>query len=276
MTKEALKNEIEPLLTGDLNERFYAAVHEEPVLFYDVVQTGWTNGMVPYEMVLLHAGNVDDALLGKMMVLQGKVAKHPAPHAENTIDYKSEDDVIAHYSDNGLGLGIFSIDGSLIGQVMLSFEQDENTVTEQIKWLMVDGDYRGNNLCNELLGMAVRVGEGSDISQINANVRVSNEKGIAKFAQLGFVATGVSQNTKDGSKNLKVCKIMGHQMQPHIEAQAYPQPLAGLQNPQKLSAFEDLLNKGYVAKWDHCSKWFTFYRTAKSAPALQLVVSGPK
>ena len=112
-------------LFTDVKGRFYAAVHAEPVLFHDVLQTGTAmknikrggvlveyESKLPFEVVLLHSGNVDDATLGKMLALQDKVAVVNAPDARNVIDYKTENEVIDHYANGGLGLAILGVDGA--------------------------------------------------------------------------------------------------------------------------------------------------------------------
>lgn len=276
MSYASIKKEtVEPLLTGDLNERFYKAVHEEPALFYDVVQTGWLNGMLPYEMVLLHSGNVDNALLGKMMALQDKTAKVKSPDEGNAIDYKSEEEVIAHYSGNGLGLGIFTAEGDLVGQTMLSFKQDVNgrDTGALISWLMVDRGYGPNNLCQSLISMACRMAESSGMSEIAAHVRLHNEKGIGKFSSEGFVVTGTGTNAKDGSRNLKFSKDLNREMRIDWQKEhPRPQPLAGLQS-HNLPRLEALLEEGYVAKWNRAAKWFIChpFEQEQPAPPLQMV-----
>lgn len=285
----------EPLLAGDLNERFYRAVQERPVLFYDVVQTGYAalnqrkvngltehDGHVAYEIILLHSENVTDAMLANMMVLQDKVARHTQPHAENAIDYKSEEDVIAHYSAGGLGFGIVSVSGELIGQVMLSCKQaaagplrgKNDAQQAKIGWLMVDRAYGGNLLCDALLSYAIQLAESGGMDQISADVRLHNQRGITKFAAKGFVVAETGKNMKDGSSHLKLYKSLDRHMQISEEVHPRPQSLAGLQDDNVLEKFGGLLGKeGLVAKWDRTAKWFTLHRMNDNKPQMQLVTA---
>ena len=269
MKNAVLKRDDTPdaALFTDVKSRFYAAVHTEPVLFHDVLQTGTVmkgikrggilveyESKLPFEIVLLHSGNVDDVTLGKMFDLQDKVAVVNAPDARNVIDYKTENEVVAHYANGGLGLAILGVDGSLIGQTMLSFD-DTNM---HIGWVMVDKDFGGNQLCERMLRLATDIAEASKMETISAAVRIANRKAIDKFSLQGFNVTGTGQNAKDGAKTLNfgretksaepVCEHMGTR----------PLSLQSLQAGDKIDYLESMIEQGYTVKWNRQAQWFTF------------------
>lgn len=185
----------EPLSLDDV---FYNAVHNDNYApERRVIQRGPLSDGTKYQIVLLNGGNVDSAMLEKMMALQDEVAEHKMPHPINVIDYKTKDEVTAHFKNGGLGLGVFTEDNKLIGQTLLSFKQpatgilaksDKNTQAH-IGWLMVNRDGRGSNLCSSLLSRASDIAEQSGMSQIVAQVRVHNARGVEKFALEKFVVT---------------------------------------------------------------------------------------
>ncbi len=208
----------EPLLAGDLNERFFKAVHDKPPLFYDVLKTGlaflqgnFGSTPVPYEIVLLHGTNVDNRCLEQMMALQDQVAVYAAPHPDNVIDYKTSDDVIDHFAQDGLGLAVLTADGMLIGQVLLSFKQPLDQAPNQheqlnVGWVMVDPLYAGNKLFETMVGLAGQMAQGSEMAQVKACVRMHNTKALRRFEQAGFSAMGIGENVKDGSPNIQMIK----------------------------------------------------------------------
>jgi len=199
----------EPLLAGTLNERFFSAVHKAPVLYYDVVRTGMASPKAdyvvmptPYEIVLLHSGNVTDKLLSQMLALQSEAVTVQKPDATNNVDFKTENDIIGHFIKGGLGFGIFTPDGALIGQNLVYIDMNSAT----IGWLIVGNEWRGNQLSEGLIDLSSMLAECAGLDSVNANVRMSNQKGFDKFSVAGFAPTSEGVNAKDGSKNYVMAK----------------------------------------------------------------------
>ena len=213
--------ELEPVLSGDLNDRFYQAVHDKPALFYDVLQTGWLNDAVPYDIILLHSDNVDNNILNQMLSLQDSIARFQEPHKDNVIDYKDEDQIITHYADGGLGLAVLSAEGVLAGQCILSFDDiDSSNAQARIGWVMVDPKFRGNNLFGSLIKLSTDIAKGSGMASIKANVRAHNQKALNLFSSEGFVAVDTAQNKKDLSPNLILHKPVNYHKNPAPEVNA--------------------------------------------------------
>ncbi|MCB9990594.1 MAG: hypothetical protein H6867_04330 [Rhodospirillales bacterium] len=299
------KNKLEPLLTGSIEDRFYQAVHDAPPLYHDVIKTGWadakivsgkadinlrrengfhvSDGKVAYEIVLLHGDNVNDETLAKMMALQDKVVRHKMPHTENRIDYKTEEEVIAHYSGGGLGLGIFTASGDLIGQTMLSFKQPVTGPFEAkhqdsqatLSWLMVDKNFRENGLSDYLIERSVYIAKSSGMSQIQANIRLDNPGGLSKFSSWGFVVAGMGTNAKDGSTHMKAFCPTQQTLDYAAEDRSHTFALSSLQDNEQNTFFDSMIGQGLVAKWNSRTKWFTFHDPSPQKQ-LKVVASNPK
>ncbi len=223
-------------------------------------ENGWTvsDGSVEYQIAELRGNDIGVDLLGRMMALQDEVALVKSPDASNFIDYKSKKEAARHYENGGIGLGIFA-GGELAGQLMLSFNEAAGVKQATIGWLMVDPLYRGNQLCESLISLAVKAAAEHGAEQVAASVRLHNKIAVAKFANAGFVAAGTGQNAKDGSAHVKFVRPADKAVDlgPEISE---PITLKGLKDAAIAARFNDLTVHGTVGKWDNASNWFTFHK----------------
>lgn len=266
-------------LFADVKDRFYAAVHAEPILFHDVLFTGTAmknidkksfltscESRLPYEIVLLHSANVDDNILEKMLVLQDNVAEVAAPSALNVIDYKTENEVINHYANGGLGLAVMGVDGTLIGQTMLGFDDTDMTIS----WLMVDKQFSGNMLCRSMLGLAKKIAESAQMETLCASVRIHNERAVEKFSAMDFRVTGAGRNTKDGARTLVFSRTTDKTEPVYEHMGTRPLHLTSLETDEKIKYLERMIKDGFTVKWDCRAKWFTFCQPEVKQPAIKV------
>ena len=231
---------------------------------------------MPYDIFLVGHNHVTSDLIMEMKLLQDQICGVKAPHSENPVDYKSEQEFNDHFSAGGRAI-VFANGNRLVGCCMLSedtssglkgvFQKGVDNMPDtgilKVGFLAVDPEYAGFKLAKRLLDFAQKVAKDDGLEGIEAGVRLWNKKAMRRFSGSGFVGTSISPNAKDGCPVLKMGKVFNVEL--GLDTQKGWDRLIASPAEER-GSIEDSLNRGGVLAWHTTGGRFAIYPADQISP----------